>query len=144
MRTKLTPERAAALRAVPLFKGCDEKELARIDSLVDEIEVPAGETLTREGKVGQQSFVILAGEASVVLRDRSLARLHDGEFFGEMAVLAAGRPCSATVTAITPMRLLVLDPRSFTAVLEIPSVARKVIVGLVERLRDAEGAPSYA
>lgn len=144
MPDKLTSQRAAALRAVPLFDVCDDTELARIDALVDEIDVPAGEVLTREGKPATGSFIIVSGEASVVLRDRSLARLEAGEFFGEMAVLAPDHPRSATVTAITPMRLLVLDAPGFAALVEIPGVARKLLVSLVERLRAAVAAPSYA
>ena len=144
MRKKLITHRTAALRAIPLFSACDDQELARIDGLVDEIEVSAGEVLTREGKPGGESFIIVVGEASVLLRDRSLARLTAGEFFGEMAVLTPGRPRSATVTAITPMRLLVLDPRSVASLIDISGVARTLIVTLVDRLRATEGAPSYA
>lgn len=144
MGDPLTSQRATTLRAIPMFSACDDAELERVDRLVDEIDVPAGEVLTREGTRGGESFIIVSGEASVMLRDRSLARLKSGEFFGEMAVLAPDRPQSATVTAITPMRLLVIEPGSFFALIDIAGVARALIVTLVERLRTTVCTPSHA
>jgi CRP-like cAMP-binding protein len=48
-------------------------------------------------------------------------------------------PRSATVTAETDMRLLVLSSRDFSALVEeVPSVARRIMRGLAERLREAE------
>jgi len=51
-------------------------------------------------------------------------------------------PRSATITADTPMHLLVLDPRSFsTLLLDFPSVSRNLLRGMSARLREARGAP---
>jgi CRP-like cAMP-binding protein len=55
--------------------------------------------------------------------------------------LIDGRPRSATVTAGTPMVLLVIDARSFSALLsDVPPLRRKVLVGLCDRLRNADAA----
>ena len=143
MRYKIPAERAATLSALPLFQGCTSRELSYIDQLGDEVEVEAGTTLTREGQIGRQSFVILSGEAAVTLRDHPLARLGAGDAFGEMAVLT-GQPRSATVTAVTPMRLLVLDPRSLSGLAGIAPVARGLLTAMIRRLQEAQGSREYA
>jgi CRP-like cAMP-binding protein len=133
----LTRERAALLRSIPLFATCNEKQLTQIDALVDECEVEAGETLTVEGKIGRETFVIASGEAVVTRNGTQLAVLGPGEFFGEMAVLQ-GRERIATVTARTPMKLLALDPRSFSRLLDEGVIAKKFMTRLTERLRALE------
>lgn len=131
--------RFAVLRAIPLFRACTDSELSRVDALVDGIDVGAGEILTREGRYEPQSFIIVSGEASVARAGGELATLKSGDFFGEMAILD-GAARSATVTALTPMHLLVLDPRSLMSLLDIPGVARLMLRGVVERLRKADEA----
>jgi CRP-like cAMP-binding protein len=130
------------LKGVRLFSACNDKELGRIASLVDEIKVEPGRVLTEEGKPGGECFIIADGSAAATLRKKKLATLGPGSFFGEMSLLDHG-PRAATVTATTPMHLLVLDPRSFTALLDdVPSVARKILRVLAERLRAVEKAPT--
>ena len=52
-------------------------------------------------------------------------------------------PRAATIVADTPMHLLVLDPRSFVSLLDdVPSVSRKIMRVLAERLREMEKAPT--
>ncbi|HVL81664.1 MAG TPA: cyclic nucleotide-binding domain-containing protein, partial [Actinomycetota bacterium] len=104
------------------------------------VEVPAGTVLTREGSPGREAFVIAEGRASVTLDGRAMAELGPGAFFGEMALLDRG-PRSATVEALTPMTLFVLDARSFSSLLaETPSVVRKMLQTVAVRLRAYESA----
>ena len=140
LRRKSKDAKIELLRGVPLFSACSKRELSRIASLADEIEVPKGRVLTREGDRGSECFVVVDGRATVTLGDRArVARLGPGACFGEMSLLDQ-RPRSATVEAQTDMLLLVLDSRSFSSLIdEVPSVARKVLVAMAGRLRDAEG-----
>jgi CRP-like cAMP-binding protein len=131
------------LKGVRLFSACNDRELARIASLVDEVDVPSGHVLTKEGEPGGEFFVIADGVASATLRKKKLATYGPGSFFGEMSILDHG-PRAATITADTPLHLLVLDPRSFVSLLDdVPSVARKIMRVLAERLREVEKAPSH-
>jgi CRP-like cAMP-binding protein len=131
------------LKGVRLFSACNDRELGRIASLVDEVKVEAGRVLTKEGDPGGEAFVIADGKATATLRKKKLASYGPGSLFGEMSLLDHG-PRAATITADTPMHLLVLDPRSFTALLDdVPSVARKIMRVLAERLRAIEKAPSH-
>jgi CRP/FNR family cyclic AMP-dependent transcriptional regulator len=129
------------LRSVPLFAGCSDRELIAVDRVVDEVSVTEGDILVREGRIGHESFFIVDGEAAVTLRGEFLAQLGPGDFFGEMAVLDHDVR-SATVTALTPMRLLVVHARYLAHVLEQGSVATAMLRSLTTRLRTVEGAPT--
>ena len=132
------------LREVALFAHCSDKELKHIESLLDEATVPAGRQLIREGEVGAEAFVIVEGQASVSLAGERLGSLGPGDAVGEMALLDRQSPRSATVVAETEMRLFVLDPRSFSNLLDQhPQVTRQIAVGLARRLRDLEHAPTF-
>lgn len=142
-RRKGKDAKVRLLAGVDLFGGCSKSELSRIAALVDEIDVPAGKELTREGESGWEFFVIADGNAKATRNGRRIASFGPGSFFGEMALLDQG-PRSATVSAETDMQLLVLTSRGFfTLVDDTPSVARKVLAGMAERLRAAERAPTH-
>jgi CRP/FNR family transcriptional regulator, cyclic AMP receptor protein len=138
-RRKSKDAKVELLGRVPLFSACSKRELARIASLADEVDVPEGKVLTREGDPGREFFVVVEGKARVVVGGRGrLSALGPGASFGEMSLLDQG-PRSATVEAETDMELLVLDARSFSSLLnEVPSVARKVLAAMAGRLRVAE------
>ena len=128
---------------VRLFSICNKRELARIASLVDEVEAPEGKVLVRQGDPGNECFVIAEGRAKATMRGKGSAVLGPGSFFGEMSLLDQG-PRSATVTAETDMHLLVLGSREFSALVqEVPIVAVRMMRGLAERLR-LRAAPAPA
>jgi CRP/FNR family cyclic AMP-dependent transcriptional regulator len=130
------------LASLPLFRACSPKELKQIEALVDEASVEAGHGLTAQGDVGTQAFVVVSGEADVEVDGRVVATVGEGELIGEMSLLDRTSRRSATVTAKTAMELLVLDPRSFSTLLDAhPSVTRQIAVGLAERLRTYEASP---
>ncbi|MBA3655704.1 MAG: cyclic nucleotide-binding domain-containing protein, partial [Actinobacteria bacterium] len=115
------------LKDVRLFSACNDRELGRIASLVDELKVDPGRVLTKEGSPGGEAFIIADGTATATLRKKKLATLSPGDLFGEMSLIDHG-PRAATITADTPMHLLVLDPRSFVSLIDdVPSVARKIM-----------------
>jgi CRP-like cAMP-binding protein len=129
------------LSKVPLFSECNQKELSRIASLADEIEVDKGTVLTKEGMPGRECFVVSEGKAKCTLRGKRLASYSSGDVFGEMALLD-NEPRSATITAESDMVLFVVDARSFWGLCEeAPAVARKIMKAIAQRLRRVEKAP---
>ncbi|HET8975455.1 MAG TPA: cyclic nucleotide-binding domain-containing protein [Solirubrobacterales bacterium] len=131
------------LSQVQLFSECSKRDLSRIAGVAEEIDVPAGRVLIRQGSLGQEAFVIYEGRAKATIRGKGSFRLGAGECFGEMALLHSA-PRSATVTAETDMRLLVLGSREFSALIEdVPAVGRGVLAALAERVREAERAQPY-
>lgn len=119
---------------VPLFAGLGKQQLARVASIADEIDLPEGKPLTREGERGREFFILLAGEVEIRRNGRKLSTRGAGEFFGEIALLS-DIPRTATVTATTPVRALVIRDREFRALVEqMPSIAVSVLSALAERL----------
>jgi CRP/FNR family transcriptional regulator, cyclic AMP receptor protein len=126
------------IRTVPLFAGLLSSELNRVAAAMQLLDVTGGELVCAEGDPGHQFYVIAEGEAVVERHGHSVAKLHAGDYFGELALLDRG-PRSASVRALTDTRLFVLHRQSFTTVLEeVPAVARKLLGVLAARLREAE------
>jgi CRP-like cAMP-binding protein len=129
------------LRSVPLFASCTDKELSFIASRVDEVDIPAGQVLTKRGESGGDFFIILEGKAEVEAAEGKRA-LGPGDFFGEIALLDNG-PRTATVKAATPMRCLVLGHEQFRDVLhQNGDIAVKVLRAVTQRLRAATPLPT--
>jgi CRP/FNR family transcriptional regulator, cyclic AMP receptor protein len=142
-RRRASDPKLERLSQVQLFSACSKRDLSRIAALAEEIEVPAGRVLMRQGDVGLEAFVIADGRAKATIRGKGSAKLRPGECFGEMALLNPS-PRSATVTAETDMRLLVLSSRQFSALIEeVPLVGRRVLAAVAERLREAERAQPH-
>jgi CRP/FNR family cyclic AMP-dependent transcriptional regulator len=126
--------KVAAMAAVPLFSHCSKRELARIARLADEVDLPAGRMLTREGARGREFFVLLEGTAAVRRGARTLPPLGPGDFVGEIA-LVTDTARTATVTATSPVRALVVTDREFRRLLrERPEIQAKVLEAVAERL----------
>jgi CRP/FNR family transcriptional regulator, cyclic AMP receptor protein len=127
-------EKVELIKKVPLFAGCSKGELQEIAHIADEIDLAEGKEMTREGSRGREFFVLLEGEADVTKNGSSINKLGSGDFFGEIA-LVSDSPRTATVTATSPVRALVITDRSFRRLLdEQPEIQRKVLVALAERL----------
>jgi CRP-like cAMP-binding protein len=125
------------LRDVPLFSHCTKRELAALAAEADELELPAGTELTREGASGREFIVLARGAAKVTRNGRVLARLGTGDFLGEIALLSGGTR-TATVTTTEPSLVLVLTDRAFKRVAaQIPSVNARLVEALAERLQDS-------
>jgi CRP-like cAMP-binding protein len=76
-----------SLKRAPLFEGLSGAELVRLARMTEDVEVPAGKVLCREGQIGQEFFVIVDGEAAVTRSARHLVTQRAGDFFGEIALL---------------------------------------------------------
>jgi len=104
-------------------------------------DYPAGSVLFEEGQPGDYMYVVQEGEIEIRRQvgesDRVLAVLPGGEFFGEMAILN-GRPRSATAVCRTDARLLVIEGKTFEAMLRArPEIALRIIKSLATRLENA-------
>ena len=139
---KKRDEKIELLRGVALFNSCDDKELQQIAQLVDEARVPEGKEIITEGSTnGREAFIILEGTASVSVNGVQVAVIGPGGITGEMAVIDHERRC-ATVTALSDLRVLVVDARGLHALVEKHGVGWKLMkeIGLRVRSLDAEVA----
>jgi CRP/FNR family transcriptional regulator, cyclic AMP receptor protein len=122
------------IRKVPLFSRLSKTELKDLAMLADEIDLRDGKELTRQGHPGREFFVLLEGTADVRKNGRKINTLGPGDFFGEIA-LVSREPRTATVTATSPVRTLVITDRSFRRLLdESPQVKNKVMEAMAKRL----------
>jgi CRP/FNR family cyclic AMP-dependent transcriptional regulator len=136
--------KVAALKRSPLFEGLSRQQLVQVARLTDDLDVPAGTVLCKEGSRGHEFFVIIDGEATVTRGGKRLATIGHGDFFGEIAVL---EPVSrtATVTAATPLRFFVVSHNAFRGLLDTdPGIERKVMRTLARRLLALTGDPALS
>jgi CRP/FNR family transcriptional regulator, cyclic AMP receptor protein len=111
--------------------------LQEVTRLAERLGVHAGEVILREGRLGRELFVILSGSATVTRAGRVVNLLGPGDYFGELAAIEAA-PRSATVTATTDLDVLIIGPREFEAIMEIPGFRNALITGMSRRIREAD------
>jgi CRP-like cAMP-binding protein len=122
------------IKRVPLFSHCSKKELGLVAQIADEIDLPEGKTLMREGDRGREFFVLVEGNADVRKGNRKVNTMGKGDFFGEIA-LVSQKPRTATVTTASPVRALVVTEQSFRSLIDrAPEVQRKVLQALADRV----------
>jgi CRP-like cAMP-binding protein len=122
------------LKGVPLFADLSKRELESVAAIADELDLPEGRELTKEGARGSEFIVIAEGAAEVRRRGRTINLLRSGDFLGEIAVIT-GAPRTATVQTTTPSRVLVLTSSAFRKLLrDTPSLQLKVLDTLAKRL----------
>jgi len=126
------------LKRVPLFADCSKKELQEISLVTDEVDVPAGYQLTKEGASGQELVVIVDGAADVIRRGKKINTVGGGDFVGEIA-LVTEQPRTATVQTTEPTQAIVLARRDFRARMQrVPSIQLKVLDAVASRLPAAD------
>ena len=143
---RLVPQntKVEALKRIPLFEGLSRKELVELARRTEDVEVPEGKVLCKEGELGREFFVIIEGKAEVTRRGKHLATDTAGDFFGEISLLE-NSPRVATVTAKTPLRFFVLTSQDFRHLLdENPKVERKVLHALARRVLALSNDPAVA
>jgi CRP-like cAMP-binding protein len=108
--------RREALAGVEFFQGLTDRELTDIAQLAEERAFATGDELCHESDFGRLVFVVLEGEADVTKGGESVGTARPGDVVGELAMLGSGHR-TATLTASTPMTVLVLEPEEVDSVL---------------------------
>lgn len=128
------------LAAVDLFADLDAKHLKGIAKLVEERSIRDGEEIVREGDYSHYFYVVFSGSADVSVRGKHRGAVGPREFFGELAML--GHTQSATVRAMEPMRLGVIDAKQFYSLLDSePRIAVHLVESLILRLEEITVRP---
>jgi ATP-binding cassette subfamily B protein len=121
------------LQEVPYFRSLDTVLLTALAERFTREQRAAGQTFFRAGDPGDAFYLIVSGQVDVLApgptgNEVCLARLRQGDYFGEMALIEAV-PRSATVRATTPTSVLAIDREQFLA-----------LVRRLPRLRSAFGS----
>jgi CRP/FNR family transcriptional regulator, cyclic AMP receptor protein len=121
--------------AVPLFSRLGNDELDAVRGLFTELSVDKGRVLARQGSLGHEFIIIIDGTASVDRDGTHVADVGPGDFQGEISLLDGGLR-TATVTATSPMTILVASVNEFDTLLDnVPTIARQMLPALAHRVR---------
>jgi len=130
--------KVARLREIELFAGADKSALQNLASAADEFEVPVGTVLIAEGHRHHEAYLVTKGSLSVVIGDKEVATIGEGELVGELG-LFGGTPASATVLAKTDLAALAIPYNRFDQILnDNPALSRTIAIQLAERLRSMD------
>jgi aromatic-L-amino-acid decarboxylase len=130
---------AESLRRLPLFRLLSDAQLERVAGLAGERTVAEGEVVIERWDATREFYAVLEGTAVVRAAERHLDDVGPGDYFGELAALDWGASFGyarlATVTATSPMRLLVLANADLLALMdEIPEIAAEITRTAHDRL----------
>lgn len=124
-----------------MLRGLSRGELDAVGAATTQLDLGQGKVLMSEGEVGHEMFIVLDGTLQVTRGGRYVADIGPGGFVGEFAILSDSLR-NATVTAKTDVRVLHLDRRAFTGVLErVPQIAVKMLPVVAGRAVENNAAP---
>jgi MFS family permease len=128
----------ALLRSLPHFAEMPTSALEVLGGVADRVTTVAGEVLIRQGEDGDRFYAIVDGRVAAFVDGRERRTLGRGEGFGEIALLRRIAR-TATIQAVEPSKLLVLDSASFLAAVSghVPSRRRAEDMAAVWTERDA-------
>lgn len=117
---------------IELFKGFSPEDIAHVIQGGKVFEFPQGRAIFHEGQAGNALFVILSGKVGLYKRGKEIAVLNPGDVFGEMALLTES-PRTASAVALTMVRLLTLDERQITQVLD-SKIAVRFLMNVIKMI----------
>jgi len=131
-------QEVALLRRVPLFAQIEPARLKLLAFTAERLTYEAGEVLFEKGDEGDAAYVLLTGQADVIIRagdgDQVVASLGKNELVGEIALLC-DVPRTATIRAASGLETLRIDKQTFLRLLaEFPEAAAAVMRELALRL----------
>ena len=126
------------LRKIPLFSGIDPVKLKLLAFASERLEYNTGQNLFRQGEVGDAAYVIVQGEADVIVETETgeipVAEFKDNAFIGEIAILC-DVPRTATVRAKTKLAVLKIKKEHFLGLIkDFPELGIEVMRELAARL----------
>lgn len=123
------------LAEVAFFKKAPLPCLSLIAKLLKPISVPPGERIITEGEVGQSMYFLMRGLLEVSVGLNVVSVLHDGAFFGEMALLIENQPRTATIRALVFSDVFELSRDDLEHVMDVwPSLRIELVRTMEERI----------
>lgn len=123
----------ARLKSIPLFASLTEKDRDKVARWADEVDLPEGQVLAKEGEFAYEFFVIEDGSVHVTQEGRDIRDMGSGEFFGEIALDKDIRR-TATVVTTSPVKAIVMTRRDFKSMeREMPEVCAQIKEAIKER-----------
>ena len=120
-----------------LFADLPNPRLEGIVHLFEEVVFAEGDKVLRQGLTGSGFYVILDGEAAIVVDGTERARLGRGEFFGEVSIILGESPIADVVATRRLQCLLLPGPRVEGFLVDHPRVMYRMLQAQARRLRAA-------
>ena len=118
------------LQALGQMRELTRPQLEQVVELAELVRVGRGEVLARERRIGREFFLILSGTVVVTQGGHRIETLGPGDIFGELTPTDPG-PRHATVTALSDVDVLIVGPREFAAMAEIPGLLNALYLAMV-------------
>jgi MFS family permease len=122
------------IRSIPIFRPLGPSIIERLLTHVTPLDVETGDVIIRQGEPGERFYAVDDAEFVVTVGGHEIARIGRGGFFGETALLR-NAPRNATVTALTPGRLLTLPREEFLAAVTGSRTSAREAERVIERHR---------
>ena len=143
LQTLSLMERILFLKRVPLFTELPPADLKQIASIAGEHLFAAGETISAEGELGEEMYIIVSGEVRVIARGKQgkeveIVRRTPGEYVGEMSIISR-EPRMASLVAKGEVRVLCIEQAEFEEILRLrPETSLALMRVLCERLKEKD------
>jgi sigma-B regulation protein RsbU (phosphoserine phosphatase) len=134
---------------IPLLAALPPEELQELTSVFHMVEIPSGEILFREGNRDSRVYILLEGQVEIIKmlgtpEERLLGTRSAGDILGEMSLFSQDLRRTASVRAITPLRLLVSTKDGFTELLtRSPHLTYQMARSLSQRLEQSENVTIF-
>jgi CRP-like cAMP-binding protein len=123
-----------ALQKVPFLAHVPRKDLDGLAQTMADRDASPGKEIVTQGKGGVAFFLILEGQATVIVDGEERRTLGPGDHFGEIALIVPDIPRTSTVRADSEMRLAALTAWNFKPfVMQNPDVAWSLLEELAKR-----------
>ena len=131
-------EEVELLRNIPLFAKIEPSKLKLLAFTSERLTYPEQEVLFEQGDIGDSAYIIIGGEADVIINTPGgglvVATLKQNEIVGEIAILC-DVPRTATVRAKTDLTTLRINKDLFfSLIVEFPEIAVEIMRELAHRL----------
>jgi CRP/FNR family transcriptional regulator, cyclic AMP receptor protein len=129
----------SSLQSIPLFESLPREARRVVAQHADEIDVPEGTELVRQGDFAYEFFVIEDGRVEVARDGDMIATLGPGDFLGEMGIVNKVVR-NATVITTSPAKVIVMTEQAFRSMSRgNPEVASRISAAVEERCRELVG-----
>ena len=129
---------ASRLENIAAFAGLTPAEREMLARVLDEFSAPEGATLVSQGEYGYEFMVIEDGTVDVIRNGELIDRMGPGDFFGELAVIAAGGQRNATIVATSPVKIVSLTGHYMRVIRErMPRIGDEIDSVIAERTHEA-------
>jgi len=125
------------LAGFALFADLERPALERVVHSAEEAWFPAGTRIIREGLRGSGLYLIVEGEAAVIVDGTERARFGPGDFFGEISVFLGVLPVADIVATRDTRALVLAGPEVEPFLTAHPKIMYRMLQAMARRLRAA-------